>query len=333
MSNPSSPNNNHSTSSVGIVRTSLGDRPSTAPFASSYPFDLTEEYQEAFGGDSAVQLPATYRLELWRKNVGDPSWQREQEVAAEHNRAAQEEYARQLTEVSEENNRRTQIRLERDDVYRKKIEQYRQELSRYESQIAAAKKQAKKDVISHRKKVLDDAIDRQSDVIAQAFENAVEIAARRSDLVHWQTIVAILAFAAVVTIPTVFGPSICGLIAYLYVASTRSDARKQLVTVVNQYADATSEVKEKEQRYLFFTAPKWTDRPEPRCVYTPAQLLNPGSSNPKVLYQEWKPLGEHDPDASDPDVEVSLSWPLCLCRWLVSCSRSTLGHPSRTSNV
>ena len=283
MSNPNSHSSNPSTSSLGIIRTSTDDRLATGLFASAYPFAFTEDYQSSFGGDSAAQLPASYRLEYWHKNVSAPAWEREQAEAAEQNRKYLEAHSHYVADTKDKNQQRAARNEARQTAYLAKMEAYRESRRRYEAELSAAHERAKEVIASKCKTLLDDAIRDQRDAIDRAFENAVELAAKSADLDGWKTIFWILAIVALVTSPTVFGPSICGGIAFMCVSVERTNARKRLVETVNSYSRLGRDTQREEKRYIFFTTAKWKSDSDPLRIYSPAQRFDPGSADPRKV--------------------------------------------------
>lgn len=175
MSNLNSPDSNLSSSNESGEPEAPREQRDLALLPAAYPLTLTEEYQLAFGSDALVPLPASYRLDFWRKHVGDPAWQREQAAAAEYNRQASEEYATRLAEVDVENRKRQEHHQELLVAYQKAKNRGPARLLQWKKSLKRFKEELEQKVIKEAQRNLERTLDRQEDAIREAVKQVAKI--------------------------------------------------------------------------------------------------------------------------------------------------------------
>lgn len=170
MSRDNSLGNNHLPSEPD--RTSLVPS-SILLYPASYPFELTEEFRVAFSEVGGIGLPSSYRIAYWQKYVGDAAWNKE---CAEIEAANQQSQAECEQAVARENQRRRDSNRFLTQKYEKTLEEYQQELETYHKLFKQLEITKEEKAFSLRVEELHRAIDSQDKFVAEAIEDAWEIA-------------------------------------------------------------------------------------------------------------------------------------------------------------
>lgn len=234
-------NNAHSGSSDRHKLEVSQEQRALVPLPTAYPLELTEEFQAAFGNDALVPLPASYRQDYWRKNTGDPHWQRVQEEAAVVFRQAEEKYTKDVAGLSLAN--------EKIEAWNQKIlDAHRIEAAEYAARVLSLEQEFDKELerraTEQARNDLEQALVDQASAISEAVEQTA-ILTRRDRTWSPQALSAkaclglgiMLAFPLTIMSGEdsilLWWPSAWSALAYLFRSAANKDARVNFVKNLN----------------------------------------------------------------------------------------------------
>jgi len=263
----------------------------------SFPFQLTEEFRTTFSQDGSLVLPSSFNLPYWRKTVGDPAWEKELIEVEEANTQAIAEHEIEVTDLTAENERRSESNRKRQRDYDAESAVYRKQLAELPARELQARQKAAEQVKQQCLDRLSRTLNEQSGAIDQALLHARDIAneeKRTSSFAFYIKVVLAIGF---LSFPTIWGTSICACLAYKMRLALNKKYRRRLAEILNTYNDSSSFVKTSHKRVLFLLRETPFHASMETPVHSPVHLTDADNSwrNGGRNHREEFPLGKHNP--------------------------------------
>ncbi|WP_442483342.1 type IV secretion system DNA-binding domain-containing protein [Aeoliella sp. SH292] len=177
MNNPSSQDSNLSTSSQSDEVEVRKEQRALALLPKSYSFELTDTFREAFASEkSAVALPSSHRVAMWRKYIGDDAQVHENRMVEEYNLRLGAEYELAVRNV-QKNNRKLQ-KLNEDALckYQERVTEFNAAHAAWEQEMELEQERLDLQLHEHYRNKSILALHQQREMVNLAVDNIAKVA-------------------------------------------------------------------------------------------------------------------------------------------------------------